>query len=70
MVTPETSFARLIRTPSYASLGPYLSESATAKLKQYNGTGKITVALGPADNFVRQIVSSEIHRIEKSWKLI
>jgi hypothetical protein len=70
IVNPETSHARLIRVPSYATLRPYLSKTASTELKRYASRGKITLVLGPTDNLVRQIVASEIHRLEKLWKLI
>jgi hypothetical protein len=70
VVNPETSHARLIRVPSYATLRPYLSKTASAELKKYASRGKVTLVLGPTDNPVRQIIASEIHRLEILWKLI
>src|SRR5262245_20979139 len=57
IVNPETSYARLIRVPSYATLIPYLSEKASTELKRYSGREKLTLVLGPTDNPVRQIIA-------------
>ena len=69
ILTPEESYRRLFKHPTFALLKPHMSQEAIRKLDKYDGS-KITLVLGANENLVRKIIVREIHELEKKWKLL
>ncbi len=57
------------RDPDFLSLRPHLSDTARAELEHARGTTIISGGQGVAANYNLSIITGEIDRLEREWKL-